>query len=285
MFVMGVLLRKKCFLNLFILCLFVLIGTAQAVESDIFEQPVTIEFHDNELGVVLKKLSDVSGVQIIYDKKISTKKVSGVFENEPFMTVIQRLLGDESHSLTMDGQKRTLLVEGFGESHYVTTGTKEGGEYLTDVNMSFSELKAMHEQQHEEYVKELSDMNEFLEEFGMTRGELRSLHEVQSAQFDRENHSPDQYLSDVGMTRGELEAMHEKQLADFNREQNNDATVLPELGMTVGEHRAMLADQNTAFEKRQKNDSEYLPEIGMTRGEHKRMLTQQMKDFQESLTK
>lgn len=282
---MGVLLRKKCFLNLFILCSFVFTGTAQAAKPDIFEQPVTMEFHDNELGVVLKKLSDVSGIQIIYDKKISTKKVSGVFKNEPFMAVIHRLLGGVSNSLTMDGRKKTLLVEGFGEAHYVTTGTNEGGEYLTDLGMSFSELKALHEEQHEEYVKELSDMNEFLEEFGMTRGELRNLHEAQSAQFDRENHNPGQYLPEVGMTRGELETMQKKQLADFNREQNNDATVLPELGMTVGEHRSMLADQIAAFEKQQNNDSEYLPEIGMTRGEHKRMLAHQVKDFQESLTK
>ncbi|MBU0665015.1 MAG: hypothetical protein KJ990_10780 [Proteobacteria bacterium] len=282
---MAIVLRKKYFLNLFISCLLVAIGTAQAVEPDIFEQPVTIEFHDNELGVVLKKLSDVSGIQIIYDKKISAKKVSGVFENEPFMTVMHRLLGGLSHSLTMDGQKKTLLVEGFGESHYVSTNTKEGGGYLTDLGMSFSELRALHEKQHDEYVKKLSDMNEFLEEFGMTRGELRDLHEAQRAQFDRENNNLALYLPEVGMTRGELEAMHEKQLADFKREQNNDATVLPELGMTVGAHRAMLADQNAAFEKQQNNDSEFLPEIGMTRVEHKRMLAQQMKNFHERLTK
>ena len=283
MFAMGVLLRKKCFLNLFILCLFVFIGIAQAVEPDIFEQPVTIKFHDNELGVVLKKLSDVSGVQIIYDKKISTKKVSGVFENEPFKTVIQRLLGGVSHSLTMDGQNKTLLVEGFGESHYVTTGTQTGGEYLTDVNMSFSELKALHEQQHEEYVQELSNMGEFLEEVGMTRGELRNLQEVQSAQIDRENNNPAQYLPEIAMTRGELETMNEKQLADFNREQSNDATVLPELGMTVGEHHAMLADQDAAFKKQQNDDSEYLPEIGMTREEHKRYACPTNKRFSGKL--
>lgn len=285
MFIIGLLLRKKYLLNLFILCLFVFTGTAQAVEPDIFEQPVTIEFHDNELGVVLKKLSDVSGILIIYDKKISTKKVSGVFENEPFMAVIQRLLGGISHSLTMNGRKKTLLVEGFGESHYVTTGKESGGDYLTDIGLTFSELRAMHAKQHEEYVKELNNMDEFLEDVDMTRGELRTLHEVQNAQYKDESNNSAQYLPEVGMTRGELEAMQEKQLADFNREQKNDATVLPELGMTVGEHHAMLADQNAAFVKQQNNDSEYLPEIGMTRVEHKRLLAEQMKNFEESLTK
>jgi hypothetical protein len=282
---MAILLRKKYFLNLFVFCLLVATGTAQAVEPDIFEQPVTINFHDNELGVVLKKLSDVSGIQIIYDKKISTKKVSGVFKNEPFMAVIHRLLGGISNSLTMDGQKKTLLVEGFGESHYVTTQATEEGENLTDLGISFRELKALHEEQHAEYVKELSNKDEFFEEVNMTRGELRNLQEVQSAQFDRENNNPAQYLTEVGMTRGELEAMHEKQGVDFKREQNNDATVLPDLGMTLGAHRAMLTDQASAFTKQQKDDTEYLPEIGMTREEHKRMLAQQMEKFQDSLTK
>lgn len=282
---MSILPRKKYFLKLFVFCLFVVTGTAQAVEPDIFEQPLTIEFHDNELGLALKKLSDESGIQIIYDKKISKKKVSGIYENEPFVTVIHRLLGVESHSLTMDKQKKTLLIEGFGESSYVTTGTKVGGEYLTDIGMSFRELKALHDAQQKEYIKEISNMAEPLEDVGMTRGELRDLHKTQSAQFDLEKQNSNQYLEDVGMTRGELEAMHEKQLADFNRELNDDKKEIPELGMTTGEHRAMLTDQASAFEKQQKDDTEYLPEIGMTREEHKRLLAQQIKNYQESLTK
>ncbi len=279
-------LLRNSFCYLFIVCFFVSTGgVVQAVEPDIFEQPVTLKFHNNELEVILKKLSDESGIQIIYDKRIAKKKVSGVYEDEPFKAVIQRLLGGLNHSLTMDGQKRTLLVEGFGETHYVTTQTKEGGAYLADVEMSISELKALHKEQHEEFVKEINDMAAFVEEVGMTRGELRNLQEVQNAQFDKESNNPDQYLPDVGMTRGELKAMHDEQLADLNREQNNEATVLPELEMTVGEHRAMLADQNNEFEQQRNNDAEYLPEIGMTRGDHKLMLARQAKDYQESLTK
>ena len=282
---MSILTRKKYFLKLFVFCLFVVTGTAQAVEPDVFEQPVTIEFHDNELGVVLKKLSDESGIQIIYDKKILKKKVSGIYENEPFVTVIYRLLGGESHSLTMDKQKRTLLIEGFGESSYVTTGTKVGGEYITDIGMSFSELKALHDAQNKEYLKEISNMDEPLEDVGMTRGELRDLHKKQSAQFDLEGNDSNQYLSDVGMTRGELEATHEKQLADVNSELSDDKKEIPELGMTAGAHRTMLTDQASSFEKQQKDDSEYLAEIGMTREEHKRLLAEQVKNYQESLTK
>lgn len=249
---MFFLLRKNCLFCLFTLCFFVVTGVVvQAVEPDIFEQPVTLKFHNNELEVILKKLSDESGIQIIYDKRMSKNKVSGAYENEPFKTVIQRLLGGLSYILTMDRQNRTMLVEGFGETHYVTSRTIEGGAYLADIEVSISELKALYKEQHEEFVKEISDMGAFVEE--------------------------------VGMTRGELKAMHDEQLVDFNREQDNEATVLPELGMTVGEHRALLADQNKEFEKQQNDDAEYLPELGMTRGEHKLMFARQLKDFQQML--
>ncbi len=282
---MIVLQKKVCLLTLFFLMLPVCVSAVPAIESDIFEQPVTVKFSNNELGVVLKRLSDDTGIQIIYDEKISKKMVAGSYKNVPFLTVMQRLLGGENHTLTMNQESRTLLVKGFGKVHYVTTGTRTGGEHITDIGISFSELRVLHEKQYKEYVEQLNDMDEFLEEVGMTRGELRNLHERQSVQFKQESQNPDQYLTEIAMTRGQLQAMREKQLADFNSEFNNDKTELTELAMTLGEHRAMLADDASEYEKQQKDDTEYLPEIGMTRGEHRRLLAQQMKEFKQSLTK
>lgn len=282
---MIVLQKKACLLTFFFLLFFVCASAVPAIDSDIFEQPVTVQFINDELGVVLKRLSDDTGIQIIYDEKISKKMVSGSYKNVPYLKVMQRLLGGVNHTLTMNQETRTLLIKSFGEANYVTTGTRTGGEYITDIGITISELRALHEKQYKEYVEQLNDMDEFLEEVSMSRGELRDLHERQSVQFQQESQTPSQYLTELGMTRGQLQTMHEEQFADFKSEFSNDNKVLTELGMTLGEHRAMLADHASEYEKQQKDDTEYLPEIGMTRAEHRRLLAQQMKEYKQSLTK
>lgn len=267
------------------LVMFVCPSAVHAIESDIFEQPATVKFSNDELGMVLKRLSDDVSIQIIYDEKISKNKVSGSYKDVPFLTVIHRLLNGLNHSLRMDPEKRILLIKGFGKTHYVTTSAKNSSDYITDIGMPISELRALHEKQSEEFAEQLGNMDEFFEEVDMTRGELLDLHERQSAQFKEELQDQEQYLTELGMTRGQLHAMREKQFAAFERELSNDEIILTELGVTRGEHRDMLADQGAAYEKKQNNDSEYLSEIGMTRAEHRRLLAQQMKEFEQSLTK
>ncbi len=276
--------KMAVFFQVFIFTVMAIASGVQAVEPDIFHQPVTAKFHEKELDVIFKQLSEDAGIQIIYDEKISKKIVSGLFEDTSFLKVIQRLLGGENHSLTMNHKRRVMLVKGFGKSHYVSTGIKPNGKYLTDIGIPLDELKALHAKQTEEYVRNSNNMDEFLSELGMTRGELRDLHEKQTVQFEKEGQDPNQYLAELSMTRGQLQIMREKQLTDYNRELNNDNTVLPETGLTQGEQRGMLHNQALAFEKRQNDDSEFMSEIGMTRGEHKLLLAHQLKKFENRLT-
>lgn len=275
----------KKILTLFVLALIVIANVAYGMDSDVFDQSVTVKFKKNKLGVALERLSGEVGVEIIYDEKISNNLVSGAFKDVPFSEVVNRLLSGLNHSLNMDLERKTLVIKAFGEANYVSTSAVNSDEYVTDIGIPILELHALHEKQSEEFAQQLKDTKEFLGEVGMTRGELRELHEQQSEQFKQNQQNPGQFLEDLNMTRGQLYEMRKKQLAAYTGEINNDKTFLAELGVTMGEHRSMLVGQAAVYDKNLQDKDEYLPEIGMTRGEHQRLLAQQMEKFQQSLTK
>jgi len=264
--------------------MFVTAASVQAAESDIFDQPITAKFQNTELSSAFKQLSEDTGIQIIYDKSLSDKTVSGLYDDTPFLNVIQRMLSRENHTLTMDRQRKILFVRGFGESQYVTTDISPDGSYMTDLGIPLDKLRALHVKQTEEYVQNTNNMDEFLDELSMTRGELRHMQEKQGAQFEQQEQNPDQFLTELNMTRGEMQKMLAKQLNDYEQEINNDNAMISETGMTRGQQREMLNNQALKFQERQNDDGEFLPEIGMTRGEHKRLLAQQSKKFEDHLT-
>jgi len=275
---------KSIFLKLVVFVMLLTLTGVQAAESDIFDQPITAKFQNTELSSAFKQLSEESGIQIIYDKSLSNKTVSGLYDNTPFLNVIQRMLSRENHTLTMDRQRKILFVRGFGESQYVSTDISPDGRYMTDLGIPLDKLRALHVKQTEEYVQSSNNMDEFLDELGMTRGELRRMQEKQGAQFEQQEQNPDQFLAELNMTRGQMQKMLTRQLNDYEQEISDDNAVISETGMTRGQQHEMLKNQALKFEEQRNNDAEFLPEIGMTRGEHKRLLTQQSKKFEDHLT-
>ncbi|MBW2659994.1 MAG: hypothetical protein JRC87_10465, partial [Deltaproteobacteria bacterium] len=143
---------KNFIMGIVVLVVLFITPGVQASEPDIFEQPITAKFQNTELGSVFKQLSKDAGIQIVYDEKLSKKNVSGLYDNVPFLNVIQRLLSRENHTLTMDRQQKILFVRSFGESQYVSTDTTLDGIYLTDLGIPLSELRSLHAKQSEEYV-------------------------------------------------------------------------------------------------------------------------------------
>jgi hypothetical protein len=275
--------KKKNVLLLLIFAMSAICGitTTFAVETDYFEQPITMSFNQSELGTVLKKISEMSGIKIIYDEKISQKSVSGIYEEVPLRIVVHRLLKGTSNSLTFDEKKKILLIEGFGQARYVTTETGSERVDFVDTALTYAELNALHAEQLNEFEQEQVNKNIFLEEFGMTLGEMESMHEEQLANFNQEQGDASTILPEFGMTVGEHQSMVEEQLSEFNNGLDNGNTMSSEFGMTSKEHRVTVEKQLVVFNQ---NEDEFLPEFGMTRGKLKQQYSQQMKSFKESLT-
>lgn len=251
---------------------------ANVVKKDIFEQRISLRFDQEKLGHVLKNISEISNIRIIYDERLSDLKVSGAYKSISVTEAINRLLRGMNNSLKIDEENKTIVIKGFGEVKYIVATTiDQSGSY--DGNLTPEELVASYIDNLNEFEQELSDKSKIIDELGITRGEMEASYEQQLSQFNRDRNDNTKISRETGMTSAELNAGYERQLDRFNQNNNDLDSIDPETGISHKELLKEYENQLTAFNNKSGNDSEYMNEIGMPSGEHKQLYDQQLNEF------
>ncbi|MCI5180150.1 MAG: hypothetical protein D3911_12675 [Candidatus Electrothrix sp. AW3_4] len=247
---------------------------------------VTLRFQEEPMSSVLGKLSQQTGIAILYDEKLAGQKVTGLYKDIKFAEAINRLFSETNKSIQVLKNEKKIIVKTFGAKNFVLALSAQrvpspANKTLDNSEkMTLADLEKMHRQQYKEYKERIANPNEILEG-GMTRGELTAMHKKQNAEYKKRIANNNEVL-EGGMTRGELTAMHKKQNAEYKKRIANDNEVL-EGGMTRGELTAMHKKQNAEYKKRIANDNEVL-EDGMTRGQLKVMHKQQNEEYKKRIT-
>ncbi|WP_153306399.1 hypothetical protein [Desulfogranum japonicum] len=194
----------------FYLILVVLMLTSQnvflchAVEQNCFEQSITLKFKQVELGTIFNKIAQESGVQIIYDEKISKSIVSGEYADVPLREVVARLLRGVNHILTMDEANRTLMIRGFGSAGYAQKGPSLDS---TDSNsdLTYQQTQSLYTTQ----------VNDHLKKIAADKTELETIYENQLAAYDLQQKAGGLFSEEAGMTKDELEKKYENEIHKF----------------------------------------------------------------------
>lgn len=277
---------KKIFLSIFIVFVVsvsLVVVAGYAGEKDCFEQPISVSFDQIELGVAFEKLSEMTGVQIIYNEKISQKSVSAVYDNEPLMIVVYRLLRGVNHSLEMDRKSKTLLIKGFGATQYIATDSGGGLPFLAGTGLTYNEMKTLYDEQVKDFEKELTNNSELFEGAGVTVGELEVIYKKQVSEFAQDQDAAIVFPGNDDLSSGELKAIYEKQVSGFDKKREDGLIILPEAGITNGELKVIYEKQVAAFNQKQQKGVEYIEELGMTTGELDRIYNQQVEGFNRIL--
>lgn len=245
------------------------------------DAPVTIEFSNENLSSALEKISNQTGISILYDEALAKEKVSASYYNVKAVEAINRLFAGKNKSLSFNDEKKAIIVKHFGAKGYVWA-TGQEVESAADAEfgkkMTLADLERLHEQQFIEYKKRLANDDEILEG-GMTRGEVKVMHEQQHKEY---KHSllVDDTLLEGGMTLGELKNMHEQQMKEFKKQITNNDEML-ESGITRGELKALHEHQLKKFREKLNNDDVVL-DGGITRGELRALHEQQYRAYIEN---
>ncbi|MCW5212359.1 hypothetical protein VU04_05570 [Desulfobulbus sp. TB] len=255
---------------------------------------VTIRFQEEPMSSVLGKLSQQTGIAILYDEKLAGQKVTGLYKDIKFAEAINRLFSETNKSIQVLKNEKKIIVKTFGAKKFVLASSAQRASSSSPSNqasdnfekMTLADLEKMHRQQYREYKKRITDESEILEG-GMTRGEVRTMQKKQYEEY-KKRIANDNEILEGGMTRGEVRAMQKKQYEEYKKRIANDNEIL-EGGMTRGEVRAM---QKKQYKKYQKNsDDKEIVEIinkdgvkeNMTRGEIRAMQKKQKKNYREKL--
>jgi len=243
---------------------------ANVVKKDIFEQRISLRFDQEKLGQVLKKISEISNIRIIYDERLSDIKVSGVYKGISVTEAINRLLRGMNNSLKIDEANNTIVIKGFGEVNYIIAATN-------DENFTPDELQASYIDSLKKFEQELADKSKIIDELGISREKMEATYEKQLSEFNREQNDNTKISDETGMTSAELNAEYEKQLAEFDQNNSNPDFIDLETGVSRKELLENYENQLTAFDHGSEN--EYLSDIGMSLGEYKKLYNQQLNEF------
>ncbi|MCI5124964.1 MAG: hypothetical protein D3925_10910 [Candidatus Electrothrix sp. AR5] len=257
--------------------LFSTLATGQDKEGWLNDR-VTIRFQEKPMSIVLGKISQKTGIAILYDENLSNQKVTGHYKDIKFSEAIDRLFSEKNKSIQVFKNEKKIIVKTFGAKQFILAPSGEtvpGKSSGKKESISVADLEKIHRQQYKEYKEWLADNNEVLDG-GMTRGEIKALHESQYKDYKKHIDNPNE-LVDQRMTRGELKALHDRQAQEYRKYIANDDEVL-DGGMTRGAIKAMHKRQAKEFKKYIANDNEIL-EGGMTRGEIRLMHQQQLKEI------
>ncbi|MCI5130604.1 MAG: hypothetical protein D3904_03580 [Candidatus Electrothrix sp. EH2] len=217
-------------------------AAGQQDEVEWLDDPVTIRFQDELMSVVLGKISQQSGVAILYDEKLADQKVTGYYKGIKFSEAINRLFSEKNKSIQVFRNEKKIIVKTFGAKQFVLAGNVPDSTDSEDESegMTLAELRKMHARQYKEYRERIADDNEVLEG-GMTRGEVRKMQEEQYSSFQKR-------LSGYSGPE-EVKKMQNKQYEKFQLRLSDDNFIV-EGDMTQAEVRAIQEKQYRNYQKK-----------------------------------
>ena len=220
---MLIFLRKTISLHIVAVCCIILAVTASSAAGQSttgwLDDRVTLRFQDEAMNEVLGKISQQTGIAILYDENLAGEKVTGNYKNIKFSEAINRLFSEKNKSIQVFKNEKKIVVKTFGAKQFILASSGETSAVQTrDEDMIAAELEKMHRQQYKERI--VADNELF--EGGVTRGEIRKMHEQQEKQY-RERLADDTKEFEGGVTRGEIRKMHEKQKEMYKKKQEDES--------------------------------------------------------------
>ncbi|MCI5209072.1 MAG: hypothetical protein D3910_09825 [Candidatus Electrothrix sp. ATG2] len=73
------------------------------------------------MNSVLGKISEQTGVAILYDEKLADQKVTGHYKNIKFSEAIDRLFSGTNKSIQVLGSEKKIMVKTFGAKNYISS--------------------------------------------------------------------------------------------------------------------------------------------------------------------
>ncbi|MCI5157673.1 MAG: hypothetical protein D3906_04395 [Candidatus Electrothrix sp. AUS1_2] len=246
--------------------------------TDWLNEGVTIRFQDEPMSAVLGKISQQTGIAILYDENLAGEKVTGHYKDIKFSEAIDRLFSEKNKSIQVFKGEKKIIVKTFGAKQFILAG-KDSAVDSTDSEdesekMSLAQVEERQRQRYNEYKKRITDENEVLEG-GITRGELRIKQKKQYTEY-KERIADENEVLEGGITRGELRVKQKKQYEEYKKRIADENEVL-EGGITRGELRVKQKRLNAEYKKRIADENEVL-EGGITRGE---LRAKQKKQYEE----
>jgi hypothetical protein len=241
---------------------------------------VTIQCNGREMQEVLQELSSFSGIKILYDTELSTKKVECYYKNMSADKIVSQLFREYSTGLLIDPQKDMIIVQVFGTSRYMLAAAGEEGKVL-DLpfldGMTQEELNELHAKQYELYRRQLQDEQALVAGTNISQGELRVLHEQQYENYQNRLDNPNDIVEGIGIPRGELNDLHDRQYTQYEKDLQNDSVIMPGMDVTRGELRTLHGMQYDEYQREMNDPNAIIPGIGITRAELQRLHEQQSK--------
>lgn len=238
-----------------------------------FESNITMQFDNEPMSKVLKKISVQTGVSIMYDVRFSTDKVSGDFKGISVEDAVNRLFKGVNKILTVVEGENVLVIETHGAKRYALAAALSSdlsaGQGVFD-GMPYREVILLQRKQYAAYLEELKDMEQIEPGTDKTRGEVLKIHQIEGEQYKKSLAAGDSIIPGGDKTEGEVIKLQEEMYKEYLRnEQNMDAKAMG-VDMTKKSVREKHEKQYSEYTESMKRGDEFLPDVGMTESELKR---------------
>lgn len=260
-----------CILSLLSISIFIINPTFAAVNSA-KEPVVTVTAKNESLKKVLEKISKATGYKVEVTEGWENRLISADFINAPLDTSLKKIikaLGGPSNSIVTYENTKNIKINIFESSARSFSNINEVNlEYddnkVMGFDLTFTELKELHEKQEQEFKKESQDSNEIVipaegDQPAVTRAQLEALHEKQNKEMEEIKQDMDEVVipakgDQPAITKGQLKALHEKQIKEMEEiKQDMDEVVIPAKGdqpaVTKGQLKALHEKQNREIEE------------------------------------
>lgn len=246
-----------------------IINPSFAAVNSAKEPVVTITAKNEPLKMVLNKISKTTGYKIEvtngWENKFISVDVTGMSLDKSLKRII-KALGNPSNSIVTYENSKTIKII-FLESSTKSSSNMAEVIFENDDNkvmgldLTFAELKELHEKQEQEIEASKQDMDEIVipaegDQPAVTRGQLKALHEEQTREIESSKQDMDEIVipaegDQPAVTRRELKALHEKQTREMEAsKQDMDEIMIP----AEGDQPAVTRGQLKVLHERQKQE-------------------------------
>ncbi|WP_339138575.1 MAG: hypothetical protein WGN25_09740 [Candidatus Electrothrix sp. GW3-4] len=263
--------------NTIILCMILLscvVFSTLAVGQDKagwLNDTVTVRFQEEPMSAVLGKISQQTGIAILYDEKLADQKVTGHYKDIKFSEAINRLFSDKNKSIQVFKNEKKIIVKTFGAKQFILAGDTPMStkEHLHVDNLSLDEIRTLQVSQYNEFRNQISDENEIIAK-DMTRSQLKAFIKNQNKQFKDSLKNENEVVT-KNKTRAQLRMFVSKQNKAFENSLLNDEEQIGENGETRLQLREFIQDQDLKFNNTL-TEGEQLVVDGKTRNELKQFI-------------
>lgn len=232
---------------------------------------VTLRFQEEPMSSVLGKLSEQTGIAILYDEKLAGQKVTGLYKDIKFAEAINRLFSETNKSIQVLKNEKKIIVKTFGAKNFVLALSAQSApvsEFLDkEKSMTVADLNKLHKEQYEEYLKSIKNANIVIPGINLTRGELDKINRKQYDEYLEKKNNENIIVPGSNTTLKELNKLNSEQYLRYKRTKNDHNAISPGSGITRRELNDLNKKQYQEMKASVNNLNQKIPGMEKTRGE------------------